>query len=268
MEKQANIFETKIAKQLAQNSEHFGVYLDRQDKDTKDFNLLAKDVLTTCYDYYLALEQGKATQDKLNKVYETLRNLLHSIGKVNGYFVSAKTKTVKEDGTSSTLLYDCMAFCRKTKKTVYDEKLASLINERNTNSSAMTKALNDREYTLYETCRGKAKILTKQIRDLQSQKGKAQMTYTMNTETSFSKLLQHKLGLVITCQASETREQIEADRLALKKAREQVRKDKETEFLKSLTEQELATCKDAKHPTKKELKAIKQARANALENAK
>lgn len=258
MEKNANIFETKIAKQLAQNSECFGVYLDRQDKGTKDFNLLANDVLHTCYDYYIALEKGKATQNRLNKCYETLRNLLHAIGKVNGYFVSAMTKTVKEDGSPSTLFYDCMAFCRKTKKSVYDNELASLIDERNKNAKEMARALKDREYTLYETLKGKGEILTKQVRNLQSQKGKAKMTYTMNTETSFSKLLQHKLGLVITCQASETREEVEAQRLALKKARQEKRKaNKKAKASQSDATDKKASVSQSDTPSKKSSKKSK-----------
>ena len=223
MKKNTLKLESKLAKKLVENSRYCNRYIDK--KEFAEFMPFMESLNNSFYAYYLEVEKDGAKVAELeNTCFQTLRNFLSAVGKVNGANIKAGSKT----GDNSTLFLDCVAFCHKSKKRVKNADLASVLCEKKSALKSAKESLEKDDIKAYKAHTAKAKELTKKAEELQAVADNADKMTAKNSVNAFARLFEERLRSVIIGQLSQSEEELQAEKARLNAERKARRKASES----------------------------------------
>ena len=192
----------------------------RQVVDAKtypDFCNASREALQALYRLYCAQEKGTATAEQRSATMSTVTAMLHTIGKVNGKYISVVEQAQTEEGLTF-VLFDTLLYHSFTDKIITTSTtLASLLCDRSKASKAKReayKAMLDGTGTA-EAYQKKAKAfeaIAKKVKAEQAKQGAEDDSKTIAKEAQFLRFLVRRLQDIIKQRFAKPLEDIEAER--------------------------------------------------------
>lgn len=203
--------------------------LSKKDFPTFDKHLQA--VLTAVYAIYRARQASTSTTEDESKAMTIVTDFLHTLGKVNGKYISVMESTTDET-KKPYFFFDLLVYHSFAKK-IYttSAELASLENERKNASQAKRKAfqaLTDGTGTTdeYQKAVKKYQALTKKIKALQALEGNENDRQQMASLATFKRFVIDSLRMIIDKKMALDPEEVERERKQKNHDKRQAKKAK------------------------------------------
>ena len=193
----------------------------------------AKEILNTCFAVYRARENGTSTVEMESKAMTEVTAFLHTLGKVNGKFISVCEKTA-ENGITS-VLFDSLVYNSFDDSIIcVSDDLAKALCEKATASKEKAKthkALVDGKGTA-KAYKDACKVYDEKceaVAKLQEKQGKEKAIVKIAKDGKFTAFLTARLRQIIENRFAMTSEEVEA----MRKVRNKTTKAKRSEAKKT-----------------------------------